>query len=59
MTLLDLLYKLDEKENIQISFSTIKNCEQLKKESPMINIFDMNVKSIKTEGCSTLFVGLG
>lgn len=59
MTLYDLIEKIDNKDTVQITLRMLSNCDKIKKELPTLNIFDMEVKSIKTDGCAMIFIEIG
>lgn len=56
MTLLDLLNVVDENERVHVKYSALHIAKKLKEGNPMINILDLKVKNIETDGCAMLFV---
>ncbi len=56
MTLLDLLNVVDETERIHVKYSSLHNAKKLKENNPMMNLLDLKVKHIETDGCAMLFV---
>ncbi|WP_124066232.1 hypothetical protein [Clostridium sp. E02] len=59
MKLRDVLAVIDDNETVSISFDykSLKNCEKLRREH-LIDLLDLTVKNIRTEGCSMFFVTL-
>lgn len=59
MKLRDVLGVIDDNEMISISFDykSLNNCGKLRSEY-LINLLDLPVKNIRTEGCSMFFVTL-
>lgn len=54
MKLSELLSVLDENENIQITYRVFSTVKKAKEQHN--NILDLQVKKVKLEGCSMLFV---